>query len=492
MKGHTTVTEMKKKRNVEWKEIMKKEDELEPNTQLCEELISTLNLGKAIKNVVSNKGAAGIDGMTIDEVNEYFMQNIDEIRKKILTRKYKPLPARRVTIPKDNGKNRLLGIPTVIDRVIQQAIVQVLTPVFEPTFSDFSYGFRPKRSAEDAIRQAQIYIADGYKYVVDIDLSKYFDTINHDKLIGMIDKTLTDKDIRRLIFDYLKSGIMENNKVIKSKEGTMQGGPLSPILANIYLTPFDKKLESKQIRFTRFADDTKIFVKSMMAAERVKDNAIKFLENKLKLTVNKDKTYVGLAKESSYLGVTFVSYGYLRNGKLGHCVPKEKAIEKLKTKVKEITKRNRGVSLWKVIEELNSSITGWIAYFARTKINRWLTNEFLPWVRRRVRQYAYKLWKTKTNRKKQLRKLKVEEYKIQRQKGLSSRSYWKMSKIMGTLITNKIMHEEMKLKDFKQQYLKLHTKRMEKDREELYYLHLVKEHEKEEYWKLYEYDCCGY
>ncbi|NCD06534.1 MAG: hypothetical protein EOL97_10470, partial [Spirochaetia bacterium] len=336
------------------------------------------------------------------------------------------------------------------------------------------------------------YIADGYKYVVDIDLSKYFDTINHDKLIGMIDKTLTDKDIRRLIFDYLKSGIMENNKVTKSKESTMQGGPLSPILANIYLTPFDKKLESKQIRFTRFADDTKIFVKSMMAAERVKDNAIKFLENKLKLTVNKDKTYVGLAKESSNLGVTFVSYGYLRNGKLGHCVPKEKAIEKLKTKVKEITKRNRGVSLWKVIEELNSSITGWIAYFARTKINRWLTKDFLPWVRRRVRQYAYKLWKTKTNRKKQLRKLKVEEYKIQRQKGLSSRSYWKMSKIMGTLITNKIMHEEMKLKDFKQQYLKLHTKRMEKDREELYYLHLVKEHEKEEYWKLYEYDCCGY
>jgi len=471
---------------------MKKEDELKPNTKLCENLISTSNLDTAIKNVVANKGSAGVDGMGVNEVNEYFMANIKEIRNKILTRKYKPSPARRVTIPKDNGKKRLLGIPTVTDRVIQQAIVQVLTPVFEPTFSEFSYGFRPGRSAEDAIRQAQIYIADGYKYVIDIDLSKYFDTINHDKLMSMIDKTMPDKDIRRLIFDYLESGVMTDNKVIRSKEGTMQGGPLSPLLANIYLTPFDKKLESKQLRFTRFADDTKIYVKSMMAAERVKDNAIKFLENKLKLTVNKDKTYVGLAKESSYLGVTFKSNGYLRKWKLGYCVPKEKAKEKLITKVKEITKRNRGVALWRVIDELNSSITGWIAYFARTNISNWLSEVFLPWVRRRVRQYAYKIWKTNSNRKKQLRKLKVEEYKIQSLQGLSSRSYWKMSKVMSLVLTNKIIQNEMKLKDFKQHYLELHTKRMEKDRDELYYLYLVKEHEKEENWKLYEYDCSGY
>ena len=282
---------------------------------MCENCISTSHLDIAIENVITNKGSAGIDGMGVNEVHEYFMVNIEEMRRKILTRKYKPSPARRVTIPKDNGKKRLLGIPTVIDRVIQQAIVQVLTPVFEPTFSNFSYGFRPGRSAEDAIRQAQIYIADGYKYVVDIDLSKYFDTINHDKLMSMIDKTMPDKDIRRLIFDYLESGVMIDNKVIRSKEGTMQGGPLSPLLANIYLTPFDKKLESKQIRFTRFADDTKIFVKSLMAAERVKNNAIKFLENKLKLTVNNDKTYVGLAKASSYLGVTFKSNGYLKKWK---------------------------------------------------------------------------------------------------------------------------------------------------------------------------------
>jgi len=235
--------------------MMRKDNPQLPNTELCEKLLSNENLKAAFIKVKKNGGAAGIDKMKVCELDTYLDSNIKDIKSKIISRKYKFKAVKRVEIPKDNGKTRMLGIPTVLDRFVQQLVVQVITPLFEPTFSAFSYGYRPKRSAEDAVRQAQIYIAEGYKYVVDMDLSKFFDTVNHDKLMGLVDETLEDKDIRRLIFSSLKSGVMDNGFKGETNVGTPQGGVISPILSNIYLTPFDKEMEKRGVKFIRYADD---------------------------------------------------------------------------------------------------------------------------------------------------------------------------------------------------------------------------------------------
>ena len=237
------------------KELMRKEDRSRPNTGLCEQLISFTNIHEAVKKVMRNKGSAGIDGMGVDELPTYFEAHWIGIREQIVTRTYRPQPVLRVEIPKDNGGVRLLGIPTAVDRVIQQALVQVLTPVFEPTFSDFSFGFRPGRSAEDAVRLAQTYMSEGYRHVVDLDLSKFFDTVDHDILMGLIDRHLDDKDVRRLIYVFLKSGVMTNGSMLATALGTPQGGPLSPMLSNIYLTPYDRELEKRGLRFVRYAVD---------------------------------------------------------------------------------------------------------------------------------------------------------------------------------------------------------------------------------------------
>ncbi|MGD1822979.1 MAG: reverse transcriptase domain-containing protein [Pleomorphochaeta sp.] len=234
---------------------MRKDNPQLPNTELCEKLLSNENLKAAFIKVKKNGGTAGIDGMNVCELDTYLDSNIKDIKSRIISRKYKFSAVKRVEIPKDNGKTRMLGIPTVLDRFVQQLVVQVITPLFEPTFSEFSYGYRPKRSAEDAVRQAQIYIAEGYKYVVDMDLSKFFDTVNHDKLMGLVDETLEDKDIRRLIFSSLKSGVMDNGFKVETNVGTPQGGVISPILSNIYLTPFDKEMEKRGVKFIRYADD---------------------------------------------------------------------------------------------------------------------------------------------------------------------------------------------------------------------------------------------
>ena len=236
------------------RKLMREGNPLEPNTRLCEEMLSPYNLEVAVRNVKRNKGSAGVDGMRIEELDAFMRDGWPRIREQILARKYKPKPVKRVEIPKDNGGVRLLGVPCVVDRVIQQAMVQVLTPVFEPTFSDVSYGFRPNRSAEDAVRKAEEYMAEGYNHVVDLDLSKFFDTVNHDLLMTFVDRTLEDKDIRRLIFSYLKSGVMTDGSFHATEEGTPQGGPLSPMLSNIYLTPYDRELEKRGLRFVRYAD----------------------------------------------------------------------------------------------------------------------------------------------------------------------------------------------------------------------------------------------
>jgi len=444
---------------IDRKEIMRKEDKLTPNTKLCEELVSTYNIQMAMKKVMANKGASGVDKMKVQELPSYFDLYWDEIKVQILSRTYKPNPVLRVEIPKDNGGIRLLGIPTAVDRVIQQALVQVLTPVFEPTFSDFSYGFRPNRSAEDAVRLSQTYMSEGFKKVVDLDISKFFDTVNHDILMGLIDKHMEDKDIRRLIYVYLRSGVMTNGGMMATAKGTPQGGPLSPLLSNIYLTPFDKELEKRNLRFVRYADDCNIFTKSKMSSYRVRDSSISFLTKKLKLKVNMEKTEARRAVGSTFLGFTFITYG--KKGKLGMCVPQKKKLKKLENRIRELTRRNRGVNIETVIQQLNSTLRGWIAYFSRSFIKRYLKS-LMEWVRRRIRQYLWKQWKTGKNRRHKLRTLGISDNSLKSWK-LGSNSYWKMAGAMNYFISNAILLDIYGLLDAETYYVKLHSKRMEND-----------------------------
>jgi RNA-directed DNA polymerase len=444
----------------EGKEHMRKEDKSKPNTILCEQLISLSNIQEAIKKVKANKGAPGVDGMEVDELPEYFTAHWPEICKQIVTRKYKPKPALRVEIPKDNGGVRLLGIPTVVDRVIQQAMVQVLTSVFEPTFSNYSFGFRPNRSAEDAVRLAQAYMSEGFQHVVDLDLSKFFDTVDHDILMGLVDKHMADKDIRRLIYLFLKSGVMTNGSMMATALGTPQGGPLSPLLSNIYLTPYDRELEKRGLRFVRYADDCNIFTKSKRSSYRVRDNAMSFLERKLKLKVNMDKTEARRAVGSSFLGFTFLSYGAPEV--LGYVIPQKKKLKKLEDRIRLITRRNRGDKIGTVIGELNSLFRGWIGYFARSSMKKYL-ERLMEWTRRRIRQYLWKQWKNGKNRKYRLRQLGVSDVVLRHWK-LGSNSYWKMAGVMNALIRNDMIHTRFGLINAVGLYLKLHAQRKEHDR----------------------------
>jgi group II intron reverse transcriptase/maturase len=453
--------EPKQERDAERRSLMRGEDKTVPNTELCGELVSVTNIAKAIRKVKANKGAAGADGMDVSMLDEHFARNWGDIRSRILARTYKPSPVLRVEIPKDNGGVRLLGIPTVTDRVIQQAIVQVLTPVFEPTFSDFSFGFRPKRSAEDAVRLAQTYMSEGYKRVVDLDLSKFFDTVDHDILMGLVDKHMHDKDIRRLIFTFLESGIVTSGCMTATAMGTPQGGPLSPLLSNIYLTPYDKELESRGLRFVRYADDCNIFVKSMIASRRVEERVISYLERKLKLKVNMEKTEARKAVGSKFLGFEFITNG--RKERLGKLRPAEKKRKKLEDRIREITSRSRGVKIETVIRELNATLRGWVSYFARGNFKIYLQESLMPWVRRRVRQVLYKQWKNGRNRHHKLRQLGVEEW-ILKKSPCGSNSYWKMSKVMGRTLTNEVLEKNFGLVDIVAHYVKLHTQRMEADR----------------------------
>ena len=441
------------------KEVMRKEDRLKPNTGLCEQLISLTNIHEAVRKVMQNKGSAGIDGMAVTELPTYLEAHWIGIREQIVTRTYKPKPVLRREIPKDSGGVRLLGIPTAVDRVIQQALVQVMTPVFEPTFSDFSYGFRPGRSAEDAVRLAQTYMSEGYRHVVDLDLSKFFDTVDHDILMGLVDKHMDDKDVRRLIYVFLKSGVMTNGSMMATALGTPQGGPLSPLLSNIYLTPYDRELEKRGLRFVRYADDCNIFTKSKMSSYRVRDSAKSYLERKLKLKVNMEKTEARRAVGSTFLGFKFRTYG--RKGKLGQSVPHEKKLKKLEDRIRLVTKRNRGVSIETVIRELNSLLRGWVGYFARSAIKTYLT-ELMEWVRRRIRQYLWKQWKTAQNREHRLRQLGVEEWKLKKW-WFGSNSYWRTAGALGYLIASKCIHEFFGLVDIVGYYNRLHAQRMKSD-----------------------------
>ena len=440
---------------------MKGENRKEPNTELCRRMLSLQNLEKAISAVKRNKGSAGVDGVKVDEIESYMHQNWKHIEEQILARTYKPQPVKRVEIPKDNGGVRLLGVPCVIDRVIQQAMVQVLTPVFEPTFSDYSYGFRPNRSAEDAVRKAQEYMAEGYKHVVDLDLSKFFDRVNHDYLMTLVDNTLKDKDIRRLIFVYLKSGIMCDGCLIPSAEGTPQGGPLSPMLSNIYLTPYDKELERRGHKFVRYADDCNIFTKSKYACNRVKESVIRFLEGKMKLKVNTEKTEARRVEGSSFLGFTFTTR--VSTEGLGYCRPKDKKLRKFEDKIREITSRSRGVAFSAVVQELNAYIRGWINYYARSNIHSYI-KEKAAWIRRRLRQYLWKQWKTPSNRRDKLQELGIPKWRLDKINCYSSCRWYKISSILSPYITNNTLFNKFNLVDIEGEYKRLHRERRLLDR----------------------------
>jgi len=360
---------------------------VKPERNLLEEILNVDNMFKAQERVNAKKGAAGIDGMTVGELNGYLIKNYLTLCESIRGGWYKPKPVKRVEIPKPDGGKRLLGIPTVIDRMVQQAMVQVLQPIFEQTFSDNSYGFRPKRNAHQAIQRAKKYYEEGYRYVVDLDLEKYFDTVNHDLLIKMVRETIKDESVIALIRKFLKSGVMIDGLVSQTEQGTPQGGNLSPLLSNIYLTKFDRMLEERGHKFVRYADDCNIYVKTPRAAARVMEGCIKYLEGKLRLKVNRKKSTMGNPTKLKFLGFSL----YRLSGKIGIRVH-EKPLDRFRKRLKAITSRKRGGKIEQIIGEITRYINSWLGYYRIADI-RSILQTINEWLRRRMRQLYWKRWK---------------------------------------------------------------------------------------------------
>lgn len=374
----------------------------ETDMELLEEILNQNNLNKAYKKVVANKGVAGVDGITVEEEFDYLKENKDRIINQIRKRKYKPQPVKRVQIPKENGKMRNLGIPTVTDRIIQQAIFQVISPIFEKQFNDNSFGFRPNRSCEQAVIRALEYLNDGYEWIVDIDLEKFFDTVNQDKLITIIGKTITDGDVVSLIRKYLSAGVMEKGIVKATTVGTPQGGNLSPLLSNIMLNELDKELDARGLNFVRYADDCIILVKSEKAANRVLTSITKFIEKKLGLKVNVEKSKVTRPTQTKYLGFSF-----WKNPK-GQWKPKPhlKSYQKLVRKLKQLTDRSWSISLDNRIKKINYVVRGWVNYFRIANMKNKIT-EIDEHLRVRVRVIIWKQWKKTRKKCESLQKLGV-------------------------------------------------------------------------------------
>jgi len=370
--------------------------------ELLEKVLDDKNLFEAYKQVYKNRGTSGVDGITVEELGVYMFKHKEEIKEQIRNRKYKPSPVRRVYIPKENGDKRGLGIPTVVDRLIQQAIVQVLSPVYEQQFSETSYGFRPNRSCEMAIIKLLEYFNDGYTWVVDIDLQKFFDTVCHDKIISIIMKIIHDGELVSLIRKYLVSGVMEDGVISPTKIGTPQGGNLSPLLSNIMLNELDKELEKRGLRFTRYADDCIIVVQSEKAANRVMESITKFIEKKLGLKVNVEKSKIARPNQIKYLGFGFY---YTKTGIIKP-KPHLKSIQKFKRKLKQLTKRSWSISLENRIIKLNQVTRGWINYFRIADMKKLLEKLDMK-VRRKLRVIIWKQWKKIKKRYTSLRKLGI-------------------------------------------------------------------------------------
>ena len=387
---------------------------------LMERIVSHENVNRAMERVIKNKGSHGIDEMPVTFLRKHLKDNWKQIKHELLSDTYQPKPVRRVEIPKPGGGKRKLGIPTVTDRFIQQAIAQVLTELYDPTFSERSYGFRPKRRAHDAIEVARGYIQEGYRWVVDMDLEKFFDKVNHDRLMSTLSKRIQDPTLIRLIRKYLQSGVLSDGLVSPITEGTPQGGPLSPLLSNIVLDELDKELEKRGHKFVRFADDCNIYVKSRRAGERVLEAMTQFIEKKLKLKVNREKSDVGRPWRRKFLGVSFTSNKKNPKVRLSNAT-----ITRFKNRVRELTSRKKSMRMSQRIKKLNQYLVGWIGYYqivdTPTKFK-----ELEGWLNRRMRMIRWKEWKNPKTRVENLRKLgaKKEAYEW----GQSRKGYWRIAR----------------------------------------------------------------
>jgi len=390
------------------------------NDNLLTQVFNDTNIQAAWKQVCRNKGAAGIDGISIEQLPEWIRPQWRNLKGSLLNGHYRPQPVKRVRIPKGDGTERLLGIPVVLDRVIQQAIVQILSPIFDPTFSEFSYGFRPKLSAHDAVKQVRGYCQQQRKIAVDIDLSKFFDRVNHDLLMMLLGRRIRDKSLLQLIGRYLRAGIIDGDIEIQGREGVPQGGPLSPLLSNIMLDVLDKELEKRGHTFARYADDLIVMVKSQRAGERVMRSLTRFIEQDLKLKVNVEKSQVVKSTQCKFLGFSF-------RGK--HIAWHARSIERFKHKVRELTNRTWGVSMLTKLRKLSIYLRGWINYYG-------IANQYQQcvdldnWIRRRVRMCYWKQWRKPRTKIRSLLKLGVPK-RSAISCGLSSKSYWRSSKTAG-------------------------------------------------------------
>jgi group II intron reverse transcriptase/maturase len=375
-----------------------------PEYGLLEQILSPSNMNQAFKRVRSNKGSGGIDEMEVESLRDYLVNNKDKLIQSILDGSYRPNPVRRVEIPKEKGKKRALGIPTVVDRVIQQAIAQILSPIYEKQFSPSSYGFRPGRNAHQALNKCRDHITDGYKYAVDMDLEKFFDTVNHSKLMEVVSRTVKDGRVISLIHKYLNAGVVIQNKFEETRLGVPQGGPLSPLLSNIMLNELDKELEKREHRFVRYADDLVIFCKSKRSADRTLANISPFIENKLFLKVNRGKTVTAYISRIKFLGYSF----YISKGE-GRLRVHPKSFAKLKERIKLLTSRSNGWGLTQRKDALRRFITGWVNYFKLANMAKPLSH-IDEWFRRRLRMVIWKQWKLVRTRWRNLIKLGVNKH----------------------------------------------------------------------------------
>lgn len=403
---------------------------------LLEYILSPANLNRAYKRVRSNKGSAGMDKMEVESLKDYLVNNKDTLISSILGGKYRPNPVRRVEIPKENGKQRMLGIPTVVDRVVQQAISQVLSPIYEKQFSPHSYGFRPKRNAHQALNKCKDYITDGYKYAVDMDLEKFFDTVNQNKLITLMSRTIKDGRVISLVHKYLNAGVVVRNKFETTKVGVPQGGPLSPLLSNIMLNELDKELEKRNHRFVRYADDMVILCKSKRSAQRTLTSTVNFIENKLSLKVNREKTLVAYVSKIKFLGYSF----YVKKGE-GRLRLHAKSLAKMKERIRTLTSRSNGWGNARRKLVLKQYIIGWVNYFKLADIKS-LLSKVDEWYRRRLRAIIWKQWKRIRTRFRNLIKLGIAKYKAWEYAN-TRKSYWRTanSPILKRAVTNDRLKE---------------------------------------------------